>query len=199
MDAAFWNDRYAAKHLVYGETANAFVQQCAAQIPAGPVLCLAEGEGRNAVHLAALGHQVTAIDQSPVGLAKARKLAAKRGVKVEFVVADLADYTIAPNTWAGIIAIFAHLPPPLRRRIHTEAAAGLRRGGVFVLEAYTTAQLDFGTGGPTQPELLMRLEEVREELPGLVFLTGRELEREIIEGTGHTGPGAVVQILARRP
>jgi len=63
MDAAFWNNRFAAPHFVYGETPNAFVAEMAAQIPAGPVLCLAEGEGRNAVHLAALGHRVTAVDQ----------------------------------------------------------------------------------------------------------------------------------------
>jgi hypothetical protein len=52
-------------------------------------------EGPNAVHLAMLGHRVTAADQSKVGLAKARRLAGKRGVKIETVVANLADYPIA--------------------------------------------------------------------------------------------------------
>ena len=68
MDAAFWNNRYAVASHVYGETPNAFVAEVAPEIPAGPVLCLAEGEGRNAVHLATLGHRVTAVDQSEVGL-----------------------------------------------------------------------------------------------------------------------------------
>src|SRR5664279_2334246 len=76
MDAGFWNNRYAAPQYIYGETPNAFVAEMASQIPAGPVLCLAEGEGRNAVHLATLGHRVTAVDQSEAGLAKARRLAA---------------------------------------------------------------------------------------------------------------------------
>jgi SAM-dependent methyltransferase len=198
MDAATWNDRYAAAGHFYGEAPNAFVAEVAPEIPAGPVLCLAEGEGRNAVHLAMLGHRVTAVDQSEVGLAKARRLAAARGVEIETVATDLADYSIAVAAWAGILATFAHLPPALRRRVHRDVVAGLQPGGVYILEAYTPAQLAFGTGGPKLPELLMTLADLREELSGLKFLIARELERDVIEGSGHNGRGAVVQILARR-
>ena len=198
MNAALWNDRYAVSGHVYGEKPNAFVAAVAPEIPAGPVLCLAEGEGRNAVHLAALGHRVTAVDQSEVGLAKAHRLADARAVEIETVVANLASYRIAPNTWAGIVATFAHLQPALRRQVHRDVVAGLQPGGVFVLEAYTPAQLAFGTGGPKSPELLMNLGSLREELAGLEFLIARETERDVIEGEGHTGRGAVVQILARR-
>ena len=44
----------------------------------------------------------------------------------------------------------------------------------------------------------MTLAELRQELKGLEFLVAREIEREIIEGPGHTGLGAVVQIVGRR-
>lgn len=198
MDAAFWNNRYAVAGHVYGEAPNAFVAEVASQISAGPVLCLAEGEGRNAVHLATLGHRVTAVDQSEIGLAKARRLGGTRGVEIETVLADLANYAIAAGAWAGIVATFAHLPPALRRRVHRDVVAGLQPGGVFILEAYTPAQLALGTGGPKSPELLMTLADLREELSGLQFLIARELERDVIEGTGHAGRGAVVQILAKR-
>ena len=198
VDAAFWNERFAVADYVYGEGPNAFVAGSAPHIPAGPVLCLAEGEGRNAVHLAALGHRVTAVDQSQVGLAKAQRLANSRGVEIETLATDLADYRIAAGAWAGIIATFAHLPPALRRRVHGEVVSGLQPGGVFILEAYTPAQLAFNTGGPRSPEWLMTLAGLRSELAGLDLLVGREIEREIIEGAGHTGRGAVVQILARR-
>ena len=198
MDVAFWNNRYATPHFVYGETPNVFVAEMATRIPAGPVLCLAEGEGRNAVHLASLGHRVTAVDQSESGLAKSRRLAAARGVEIETVLADLGNFTIEPGVWSGIVATFAHLPPPLRRRIHAQVVTGLRPGGVFILEAYTPAQLGFDTGGPKNPELLMTLAGLHDELAGLELLAGREIEREVIEGDGHTGRGAVVQILARR-
>ncbi len=198
MDAAFWNNRFAVPHFIYGETPNAFVAEMAAQIPAGPVLCLAEGEGRNAVHLTTLGHRVTAVDQSEAGLAKARRLAAARGVEIETVLADLGNFTIEPGEWSGIVATFAHLPPAIRRKVHAQVVLGLQPGGVFVLEAYTPAQLAFDTGGPKSPELLMTLARLRDELAGLELLIGREIEREVIEGNGHTGRGAVVQILARR-
>ncbi len=198
MDVSFWNNRYAVAGHVYGEAPNAFVAEVAPQIPAGPVLCLAEGEGRNAVHLATLGHRVTAVDQSEVGLAKARRLAKARGVEIETLATDLADYAIKAGAWAGIIATFAHLPPDLRRRVHREVVAGLQPGGVFILEAYTPAQLAFDTGGPRSPGLLMTLAALRDELSGLELLMGRELERDVTEGGGHAGRGAVVQILARR-
>ena len=86
----------------------------------------------------------------------------------------------------------------MRRKVHAEAVLGLQPGGVFILEAYTPAQLARGRGGPKSPELLMTLTALREELAGLDLLIAHEIEREVIEGNGHTGRGAVVQVLARR-
>jgi SAM-dependent methyltransferase len=193
-----WDQRFAGSGFLYGTAPNAFVATMAGHLPVGPVLCLAEGEGRNAVHLAQLGHDVTAVDQSAVGLAKAARLAVERGVPVRTVVADLADYRIAPAAWSGIVSVFAHLPAPLRRAVHAQVVAGLRLGGSYILEAYTPAQLACGTGGPKDPSLCMTLAGLREELAGLEFVVARECERDVIEGTGHTGRGAVVQIVARR-
>ena len=198
MDADFWNGRYAREEFVYGTEPNDFVREVAARIPPGPVLCLAEGEGRNAVHLAARGHAVTAVDQSEVALKKARKLAAARGVVVETVAADLAAYDIRPGAWAGIVSIWAHLPPAVRRPVYARVALGLQPGGVFVLEAYTPDQLGRGTGGPRSVELLMTAAHLRAELAGLEFDILRELDRDVFEGTAHTGRAAVVQALARR-
>lgn len=200
MDPAFWNDRYSGSDFFYGTSPNDFVAECAPFLPPGPVLCLAEGEGRNAVFLASRGHAVTALDQSAVGLAKARRLASTRGVALTTLVADLADFAIAPGAWSGVVATFVHLPLPLRREVHRRVAAGLRPGGVFVLEAYTPAQVKHRTGGPVnQPELLMKLADLRDELPGLDLLVARELERIVSEGTAHHGLSAVVQVAARKP
>ena len=199
MDVELWNARYAAAGFVYGTEPNDFVAAVAARIPPGPVLCLAEGEGRNAVHLAALGHAVTAVDHSEAGLAKARRLAAARGVALETVTADLAGYRIAPGAWAGIVSIWAHLPPAVRRGLHAQVVQGLQPGGFFVLEAYTPAQLAYDTGGPRSADLLPTAAQLREELAGLDFEILRELERDVREGTKHTGRAAVVQVLARRP
>jgi len=197
--AEFWDNRYATPDFVFGTEPNDFLRSIADRLPAGPVLCLAEGEGRNAVFLATRGHAVTATDLSATGLAKARALAAQRGVPLATAAADLATYPIAPGAWSAIVAIFMHLPPALRRDVLGRAAAGLRPGGVFVLEAYRPAQIAFPTGGPKDPALLPTLAQLRDELPGLEFEIGRELERDVLEGGGHTGRSAVVQVLARRP
>jgi SAM-dependent methyltransferase len=198
QDPLRWDRRYAAETYAFGTEPNDFLVEVAPLIPAGRVLCLAEGEGRNAVWLAGQGHEVTAVDASTVGIAKAQALARARGVEIATVTADLSDYTIEPGFWAGIVAIFAHLPPALRRAVHRAAAAGLAPGGVFVLEAFTPAQTAYGTGGPSQPELLYQLVDLRNDLASLEIVLGREIEREILEGVYHTGLSAVVQVLARR-
>jgi hypothetical protein len=55
--AEFWDQRYGtADGFVFGTAPNDFLRAVADRIPPGPVLCLAEGEGRNAVFLAGRGH-----------------------------------------------------------------------------------------------------------------------------------------------
>jgi SAM-dependent methyltransferase len=198
MDATFWNERYSATDYIYGTAPNEFVAEIADRIPAGPVLCLAEGEGRNAVFLAGRGHDVTAVDQSAAGLAKARRLATESGRVICTIEADLSTFRIEPNSWAGIITTFGHLPPALRREVYAAAVSGLIDCGVFALEAYTPAQLQFNTGGPRDIELLMTARALRAELAGLEFEILRELVRDVTEGPTHTGRGAVVQVLARK-
>jgi len=193
----FWEHRYGEQEYAYGTEPNGFLVEVAGRVPPGPVLCLAEGEGRNAVWLAARGHAVTAVDASAAGIAKAVALARARAVPIETSVADLATFPIEPGAWSAIVAIFAHLPPPLRRSVHRAAVRGLAPGGAFVLEAFTPRQLALGTGGPQKPELLYTLDELREDLAGLDFEVGREIERDVVEGRYHTGRAAVVQVLAR--
>lgn len=194
-----WDERYGADEYVYGTVPNDFLAEVAARIPPGRVLCLADGEGRNSAWLAERGYQVTAVDASAVGLRKGQRLAAERGVRVTAVHADLAEYRIEPGAWSGIVSIFAHLPPEVRRALHRGVVDGLAPGGAFVLEAYTPAQLGRGTGGPPTPDRMMTLDALREELDGLRFEIGRELRRDVREGRLHGGVSEVVQVLAFRP
>jgi len=193
-----WDERYSQPGFAYGTEPNDFLASVADRLPLGPVLTIGEGEGRNAVFLAGLGYEVVAIDQSEVGLAKTRQRANERGVPVQTVQADLRDYPIEPDAWAGIVSIFCHLPPSIRVPLHAAVVRGLRPGGIFILEAYTPRQLGRGTGGPPSAELLVSLDELTRELAGLKFLHARELEREVREGTYHTGLASVVQVVARR-
>ena len=193
-----WDERYSQPGFAYGTEPNAFLAAAAGRIPAGPVLSLGEGEGRNAAYLAALGHPVVAVDQSEVGLAKARRLAADRGLTVETVCADLAAYAIEAGAWAGIVSIFCHIPRRVRVPLYAAAVGGLMPGGVLVLEAYTPAQVGRGTGGPKDPDMLVTLAGLREELAGLEFVHACELDREVREGAYHTGVASVVQIIGIR-
>src|SRR5215208_2252511 len=127
-----WDERYSKPGFAYGTEPNEFLAAEAGRIPIGPVLSLGEGEGRNAAYLARLGHRVVALDQSQVGLAKARRLAADRGLEIETVCADLERYAIEPGAWAGIVSIFCHLPRRVRVPLYAEIVRGLRPGGVLV-------------------------------------------------------------------
>ncbi len=195
-----WDERFSEPGYAYGTEPNQFLASVADRIPKGRVLCLAEGEGRNAVYLAGLGHRVTAVDASPVGLAKAQMLARERGVTIETVEADLAGFMIEPGAWSGIVSVFCHLPPPLRADLHARCARGLAARGVFALEGFAPRQLELRTGGPKSRELLYGVDELRRELPGLDFDIECELDRELAEGRYHNGVAAVVQLLAlKRP
>lgn len=193
-----WDERYSQFGFAYSTEPNEFLVTAAGQIPAGPVLSLGEGEGRNAAYLAGLGHRVVAVDQSEVGLGKARQLAADRGQTIETVCADLAEFPIEPGAWAGIVSIFCHLPRRVRVPLYAAVVRGLRPGGVLVLEAYTPDQLSRGTGGPKDPDMLVSLATLTEELAGLELVHARELERDVREGAYHTGVASVVQVVARR-
>lgn len=198
---AQWDARFSAEDYVYGTKPNEFLVEVTPSLPPAParILSLGEGEGRNGVYFASLGYQVTGVDASAVGLRKAERLAAEQGLSLTTVVSDLTDFSITPGAWDAVVAVFCHLPMPLRRRVHRAVVEGLRPGGVFVLEAYTPAQLALRTGGPPVRELLYTAEELREDLADLELPILRELEREVVEGRLHTGRAAVVQVLGRKP
>lgn len=197
-----WDERYSGEEFVYGEAPNDFLRENVERLPRGRTLCLAEGEGRNAVFLAAGGHDVLAVDQSSVGLAKAERLAARSGVTIRTLVADLEAFDPGQRAWDAVVSIFAHLPSRTRRELHRRIISALRPGGILILEAYTPDQhLTAGKGGPppSQEDRFMTLASLREELEGLEEMHGVELVRDVNEGALHTGPGAVVQFIARRP
>ena len=197
-----WNERYNEVEYVFGTKPNDFLRDEFRKITSGgSVLCLAEGEGRNAVFLAQQGYQVTATDMSEVGLNKALKLARDRGVDIITQVADLADYEFGKAKWDGIVAIWAHLPTAVRQYVHAQIAPALKPNGVFILEAYTKQQLTMdAVGGPpaTQRARFGSLAFLRAELAELEEITGIEKQRIISEGKRHQGLSAVVQFIAKK-
>lgn len=196
-DQQFWNERYAAHEYLYGTEANTFLVENADRLR-GPVLSLSEGEGRNAVFMAARGLSVLGVDCSEVGLERARALAKSRGVVIETEVADLAEFEPKEDHYGSVVSISAHLPSVIRQRLYPLIERALEPGGIILLEAYSENQLALGTGGPKDIDMLMSVTKLEREFPNLEPILMREIEREVREGEGHTGMAAVVQFIARR-
>ena len=195
-----WDERYREQALTYGADPNDFLVEQVGLLQPGNCLCVAEGQGRNAVWLASQGFEVTAVDQSSVGMARAQDFAKERNVEINTLVADLADFDFGSGRWDNIVSIFGHLPSDLRRDVHRRIVEALKPGGVFLAEAYTPAQLDTsGTGGPPDVDMLMTADMLRLELTGLEIMLAREITRKVNEGEYHRGEGAVVQFIARKP
>jgi len=194
----YWNEKFATIDYAYGTEPNDFLVSAVTNLKRGETLSLAEGEGRNAVWLAQQGFTVSAIEQSEKGVAKTLRLALQRGVIVMAERGELETFHIQPNSWDLVVSIYAHTPQELRRKLHRQVVAGLKPGGVFVLEAYTPAQIANNTGGPKDASLMPTAELLRSELAGLVFDRIEEVERDVVEGSLHTGTAHVVQVVAHR-
>ena len=194
-----WDERYSDAEYIFGTAPNDFLKEEFQRIPAGGrVLCLAEGEGRNAVFLAEQGYDVTAMDLSEVGLNKAVRLADDRNVKISTQVADLADYSFGQSQWDGIVSIWAHMPEAIRKHVHAQIETALKPNGIFIVEAYTEQQLAMdAVGGPsaTEKQRFGSLVNLRHELAALEEVIGVEKQRMISEGSRHQGISAVVQFI----
>ena len=194
-----WDERYQENKPTYGDAPNDFLVEQIGRLRQGTCLCLAEGQGRNAVWIAEQGFAVTAMDQSSVGMEKAGELAGARGVALTTVVGDLADFDLGADKWDNIVSIFGHLPESLRRDVHRRVVEALRPGGVFLVEAFTPDQLATeGTGGPSDPDMLLTVGKLTAELKGLEVLFAQEIIRPVNEGDYHKGDCAVVQFIARK-
>jgi SAM-dependent methyltransferase len=200
-DRDFWNGRFASESYVFGTRPAAFLLDNAQYIPPGSrVLVPADGEGRNSVFLAELGHRVVATDIAEEGIAKARKLAAARGVSVEFRHLDLQGWPWPEAEFAAVVAVFIQFAPPaFRDEMFVGMKRAVRPGGVVLLHGYTPKQLEYRTGGPPVVEQLYTEELLRAAFADWELLRIDSYERELDEGEGHKGRSAIIDLIARRP
>jgi len=185
-----WDKRFSVDRYLYGTEPVEFLRENIHRLPKGKALCLAAGEGRNAVWLAAQGYDATAMDASPKGLEKALALAGERGVTINTEVGDLqhgydigdAEYDLITDFYYHDTAMF----PAVMR--------ALKPGGMFVLQNFSIAQLETNRFGPKNPDYLAKPNELLGHFEGYRILHYEDTIVELDEGM-HQGPGAVVRLI----
>jgi SAM-dependent methyltransferase len=204
---ARWNARYrdAGDDYLFGIEPNHFLARRAHLFQNGhTALSVADGEGRNSVWLAEQGLKVIAVEISPIAVAKARKLAAGRGVAVHFMVADLLALDWPPaaleNKFDWVVGIFIQFASPNERlRQFAAMKRATRAGGGILLHGYTPRQLEYKTGGPSAGENLYTPEILRAGFSDWTIEELVEYEGDIAEGSGHRGHSALIGMVARKP
>jgi len=194
-----WDRKYAEsehrEHMWGAEPNRSFAAE-AADLAPGTALDLACGEGRNAVWLAGRGWRVTGVDFSDVAIANARELAARRGVDVELVCADLLDYEPDPGAYDLVVVLFLQLPAEERRLVLSRAAASLAPGGTFLLVGHDSTNLTDGVGGPSDPAVLYTPDDIVAELPGVEIEKAERILRDV---EGEDRPAIDALVRARKP
>jgi len=188
-----WDIRYDEERFFYGKEPNYFVARQLPALDRGRGLFLAEGEGRNAVFAAGLGHEVVAVDNSFIGRRKALELAAARGVSIDYRLEDLTAGSWARESWDFVVLCFAHMDPAIMPTVHRQVAECLAPNGRLVLLSFSKTQFGRKSGGPPRLEWLHDPVELEGQFPGL-DLKVEELEVDLNESEGHTGPAMVIEI-----
>ncbi|MCE1182746.1 MAG: class I SAM-dependent methyltransferase [Rhodocyclales bacterium] len=200
---AFWSARYrdAGDDYLFGTAPNRFLEAQAALFRPGlRVLSVADGEGRNAVWLAAQGCAVTATEISPVALAKAQKLAHQQHVTVDFVETDILRWAWPQAAYDVVVGIFIQFVGPQERaQLFAAMREAVCPGGTLLLQGYTPKQLEYRTGGPGAVENLYTRELLEEAFGDWEIIQLKEHEAMIEEGRGHAGHSALIDLVVRKP
>ncbi len=198
--ASMWDERYAGDGYLFGTEPNAFLVSQQSLLQSGmSCLAVADGEGRNGVWLAQQGLQVLSVEASGVALDKARKLAARRSVQIDFEQADIENWQWGENRFDVVAAIFIQFaPPPLRAQMFDNVKRCLKPGGLLLLQGYTPRQLDYKTGGPPVADNMYTEALLQECFSDMVWLHFAEHDSIIREGAGHYGMSALIDLVARK-
>ncbi|MBU3575555.1 bifunctional 2-polyprenyl-6-hydroxyphenol methylase/3-demethylubiquinol 3-O-methyltransferase UbiG [Polynucleobacter sp. UK-Mo-2m-Kol15] len=197
----FWNERFNKPEFIFGKDPNEYLVEQASKYlkPNSSVLCIADGEGRNGVWLAKQGMNVTGFDISEIALAKAHQFAADNAVHIQYNLCDTDGFNWQANSYDAVIAIFIQFADPeMRARIFRQVHQTLKPGGVFILQGYTPKQLEYKTGGPSLIEHLYTEEMIRGLSQEFNILDLRCYEKELSEGTKHSGISALLGMVAQK-
>ena len=140
------------------------------------------------------------MDSSVRGLEKAKRLAVEKSVTVDFRQADIDQWDWSPETYDNVVAVFIQFSPPeMRQRVFDGIRRTLKPGGILLLHGYTPKQVEYGTGGPPNPENMYTKALLTRSFAEFEILRLEEYEAEIAEGTGHKGHSALIDFIGRKP
>ena len=117
----------------------------------------------------------------------------------------LALLLLAVAGWADVVSavfrntIIQFAGPALRDHIFRHIKDVLKPGGLVILEGYRPEQLRYKTGGPSRLENLYTADLLRAAFADLEILHLAEHDSVISEGSGHGGPSALIDLVARKP
>jgi len=195
-----WNKKFNSETFLYGLEANNFIKTNYQIVPKNtPILCLGEGEGRNALFLAKQGFDVTALDASDVGLSKVQKLANEYHVNIHLKHLLISQWH-EHDTYEAIMSTFLHLHADEQEVMFKKIINALRVGGYFIAEFFSTDQLNFTSGGPKNIDLLYRLDflyQIFSALPCEIYKLSQE-RIFLKEGPGHNGEASVIRVVVKK-
>ena len=127
-------DRY-----IWGKAPSAFAKGLLDLVPRrGRILDLGCGEGRDSVYFAERGFAVTGVDASPAGLEKADRLAAERGVTVDWLCRSMLDLPVMGRfDLVYSCGSIHHVPKEGRSRLFRRLKKLTRPGGVHAHIVFT--------------------------------------------------------------
>ncbi len=194
-----WDERYAGDEYFFGTEPNAFLLSQSELLKRGDsCLAVADGEGRNGVWLAEQGLHVVSVESSQVAMRKAKALAQRRGVTIDFELADLLNWDWGVARFDFVVAIFIQfVTPDKRQQVFDNIKRCLKPGGYILLQGYTPRQIEYGTGGPSQVENLYTEEMLRAAFSDMDILHLRAHDDHISEGIGHHGMSSLIDMVAR--
>src|SRR6056297_354588 len=185
-----WNQRYSEKELLWPQEPSEILKKETADCPPGQALDLAAGDGRNAFFLATQGWEITAVDFSEVAVKKGRELAKKLELPVKWEVQDLTHYRPVEGSYDCITIFYLHLPWDEFSEVLRHAAAALRPQGVLLVVGHDTTNLEAGTGGPQDPDVLYSPTDITALFSTIETLEVERAERQqqtLDHGEGESG------------
>lgn len=174
MDAAEWDERYQATDRLWSKEPNLFVADRLKHARPGVGIDVASGEGRNAIWLAKLGWDMTAVDFSEVAIERGRAVSDK----VNFVVADVLTWD-APEKYDLALVAYLHLVPSEMESVMRRVVTWLKPGGELFVIGHDESNINEGHGGPQVPERLTRVESLLDWLEGMEVIEAQVVRRPV--------------------